>query len=113
MHELSVAISLIEQLEQVARREGARKITAVHLAIGALSGVEREPLEFCFPMAAEGTLAEGARLEIDDVPVALRCRACGAEATAGDLPLACPRCGEPAIEITGGRELQVRSMEVV
>lgn len=112
MHELSVAISLIEQLEQVARREGARRITAVHLLVGALSGVEREPLEFCFPMAAEGTLAEGARLEIEEVPVGLRCRRCGAEATSGELPLACPRCGAPAIEITAGRELKVRAMEV-
>ncbi len=113
MHELSIAISLVEQLEQAARRERASRITSVRLALGALSGVERGPLEFCFPMAAAGTLAEGARLEIEEVPITVRCRSCGAETRVGELQLACPRCGAPGVEVTGGRELTVRSMEVV
>ena len=113
MHELSVAISLVEQLEQVARRERASRITSVHLALGALSGVEREPLEFCFPMAAAGTLAEGARLEIEEVPVTVRCGPCGTETAVAEPRLACPRCGAPGVEIVGGRELTVRSMEVL
>ncbi|GAB4222032.1 MAG: hydrogenase maturation nickel metallochaperone HypA [Acidobacteriota bacterium] len=114
MHELSIAISLVEQLERAARREGAERVTAVRLVVGGLSGVEREPLEFCFPMAARGTLLEGARLEIEEVPPRVRCPACGAEETGGPAPVAaCPRCGAAPVEILGGRELRVREMEVV
>lgn len=112
MHELSLATAMIDDLEQAARRESASRITAVHVVVGALSGVEREPLEFCFPLAAEGTLADGARLVIEDEPVRIVCKACGADSEPALPDLSCPACRALAVEVVSGREFRVRSMEV-
>ncbi len=67
MHELSLCVSLVEQIEAVATREQATCVTRVELVVGDRSGVEPEALEFAFPMAAEGTVAQGAELVIEAV----------------------------------------------
>ena len=112
MHELSIAQSVIEQVEVVARREKAVRVLTVTLTIGALSGVERESLEFVFPMAAEGTLAEKAALAVEEVPARLTCRACRAESDARMPLLACGKCGSGDVEISGGRDLFIKSVEL-
>ena len=76
MHELSIAQSLIDLACEAALREGADRIERLNLRIGRLSGVVREALEFSFELAAEGTLCEGAILEIEDVPIAVMCPRC-------------------------------------
>lgn len=68
MHELSLALALIDELEKAAQRESATRVTAVNVSIGEFSGVERDPFEFCFPLAAQGTIVEGAALSIEEVP---------------------------------------------
>ena len=74
--------------------------------------VEIEPFEFCFPLAAEGTPLAGARLEIEAVPVRVRCGACDRE-TEPELPMiACRNCGDLAVEIISGKEFSLRSIEV-
>jgi hydrogenase nickel incorporation protein HypA/HybF len=67
MHELGMATALVEQVEEIARREGAARIVRIELVVGDLSGVDREALEFVFPFAAERTAAEGAVLAIEVV----------------------------------------------
>jgi hydrogenase nickel incorporation protein HypA/HybF len=67
MHELGMATALVEQVEEIARREGAARIVRIELVVGDLSGVDREALEFVFPFAAERTAAEGATLAIEIV----------------------------------------------
>ena len=84
----------------------------VEVALGALSGVEREPLEFCFPLAAEGTLLEGAELAIEEVPVEVLCSHCGASTRPRPPVLACGACGEGGTRVTDGRQMQVTSMEI-
>ena len=71
MHELSLAMNMVDQIEQVMVREGAQKLISVKVEIGALSGVEREPMAFCFPAAIRGTTLDGAELHIEDVPLKL------------------------------------------
>ncbi|MDQ7005888.1 MAG: hydrogenase maturation nickel metallochaperone HypA [Acidobacteriota bacterium] len=112
MHELSVATAMVEQLEQAACREGACRVLVVELALGGLSGVEREPLEFCFPLAAEGTLLEGAELRVREVPVEVECPRCGARTRPEAPGLTCRNCGESRTRVVGGREMQVTSMEI-
>ena len=112
MHELSIAQSIIEQVEDVARKEKAVRAVFVSLVVGALSGVERESLEFVFPMAAEGTIAEGATLVIEDMPARLKCHACRAESDARMPLLTCGKCGSSDVDITGGRDLVVKSVEL-
>ena len=112
MHELSIAQSVIEQVTETARKEKAVRVVTITLAIGVLSGVERESLEFAFPLAADGTLAAGAHLIIEEVPARFACRACHAE-TDFEMPMvACPTCGSGEVEVSGGRDLIIQSVEL-
>lgn len=113
MHELSLAMALVEQIEQAAEKEGAEAVVAIDVRLGALSGVERDPFEFCFPLAAEGSLLEGAELRIEAVPLSVRCAACGRESAPERLEICCAHCGSGAVEILAGREFTVSSMEIV
>ena len=112
MHELSIAVSLIDMATEEAERLGVR-VEALNLRLGALSGVVREALLFSFDLAAEGTAIEGARLEIEEIPVAVFCPACKEERTLpGIQDFRCPVCGAPTPDVVRGRELELATMEV-
>ena len=113
MHELSIALSLIEGATEEAARLGNVRVEALHLRIGPLSGVVREALEFSFDLAAEGTPIAGARLAIEEVPVAVWCTACGAERELLSLQhFRCPVCDTSTPDVVRGRELELRALEV-
>jgi len=112
MHEVSIMQSTLEiALEHAAARH-ARRITALHLRIGALSGVVNEALEFAFDVVTAGTLAQGARLVIDSIPVACYCEACGVEFHPPDPFHECPTCGRPSARMLHGREMDLVSIEI-
>ncbi len=112
MHELSIAVSLIDMASEEAERLGVR-VVALHLRLGPLSGVVREALLFSFELAAEGTAIEGARLEIEEVPVVVFCPACDDERPLPSIQdFRCPVCGTPTPEVVRGRELELATMEV-
>ncbi len=118
MHELSICQSIVEAVVTGVEREAAPlRVKSVTLEIGDAAGVEIPALEFCFPMAAEGSVAEGARLEILKVPVRLKCEDCAVtyEPEPGLTAIAapCPQCGGWNHEIRSGRELRIKHMEVV
>ena len=114
MHELSIANSLVEVATEHARANGAAGIRAIRLRIGQLSCVHRQALEFSFELVTEGTLLEGARLDIDEVPVAIFCEPCGEVVELPDFQrFRCPRCNTPSADIRQGRELDVESLEVI
>lgn len=112
MHELSIAHSLVETAVAEARRHGAARVARVELALGSLSGVEPEALAFCFPLAAQGTLCQDAVLDVQRVPAEGRCPACMHQHPVEDLMSSCPGCGHWPLEVTGGREMTLRSLEV-
>jgi hydrogenase nickel incorporation protein HypA/HybF len=70
-----------------------------------------DSMQFCFGLATEGTLADGARLDLDVQPGSARCRTCGDEFVLPDLILLCP-CGSADVEVLAGRDLRILSMEV-
>jgi hydrogenase nickel incorporation protein HypA/HybF len=111
VHELSVVAGLFDLLEDLAREHKALKITLVKLRVGKLSGVVPELLESAFDVYRKGTIAEEARLEIEVVPVRVRCRACEGEAFMED-DFTCRGCGGRDIEILEGRELVVDKVEL-
>ena len=112
MHELSIAMSIVEIAEEEAERRNAR-IEAVHLKLGALSGVVKEALFSCYEMACEGTPLKGSRLIVEDVPVVVFCANCNARKPLGSMQLfCCPACGSPASEIVQGKELEVVALEI-
>lgn len=113
MHELSIAIDLIEAATTEMERLGSAHLIAVHLRLGRLSGVVKEALAFSFDAAAAGTRIEGARLEIEDVPVIVWCGACDAERELPDLARRrCPICQSPTPHVTRGDELQLVGLEI-
>ncbi|MDB5302897.1 MAG: hydrogenase nickel incorporation protein hypA [Phycisphaerales bacterium] len=115
MHEVSIAQSLIDVVLDQLRGERAtnEQVTLVRVRIGVFSGVVPAALVSAFGPASEGTALEAARLQIDVVPLAVWCDACGGEQelpTAG--PLHCPKCGTRAAHVVRGRELEVVSVEL-
>jgi hydrogenase nickel incorporation protein HypA/HybF len=108
MHELSIAQSVVDA---VCERAGDRPVHRVRLRVGALTAVVPDAMRFCFDLAVEGTVAEGARLDIEHRAGAVHCRACGADAVLVDVIPLCP-CGSADVEVIAGRELQIVSMEV-
>ena len=113
MHELALAQSILEICEEEARKQQAGAIQKIKLRLGDFSGVVREALEFSFDALKAETLAAGAGLEIERVPLEVRCPRCGQVSSppASDLCFVCTDCGSP-VEITSGRELQVEYIEV-
>ncbi|PIE22044.1 MAG: hydrogenase maturation nickel metallochaperone HypA [Planctomycetota bacterium] len=112
MHELSLAMDLVEQLTEVAARENASAVTGIHVVIGAMSGVERIPFEFAFPEAARNTPMEGAVLNIEEVPVVIRCSDCCLETEIHNLLMVCPWCNSVSVEVIQGKEFIIKSMEI-
>ncbi len=113
MHELSIALSIIEMATEESEKRGGAKIEAVHLTLGALSGVVKDALEFSWEIACQGTNLEKSRLEIKEIPVVIFCEKCEAEKTLGAINnLVCPTCETPATEIISGKELQVTALEI-
>jgi hydrogenase nickel incorporation protein HypA/HybF len=113
MHELSIALSLIDAAAEKAAELGAVRVEAIHLKLGALSGVVREALLFSFDLAAAGTPIEGARLEIEDIPVAVFCQTCNTEQELPSIQrFRCPVCDTPTPDVVRGRELELAALEV-
>lgn len=112
MHELSIALSLVEIAGDAAARAGVERVTVVHVRVGALAGVVRESLEFSFEIAAADTPLAGARLEVEPVPVLLHCAVCDADVAPPSLQqFRCPRCGTPSADVVQGRELNLVAIE--
>lgn len=112
MHELGITRSIVDIAERTAREQGAVRVLSVTVAIGDLSGVIPEAVEFCFEACSKETLLEGARLIIDRIAGKGMCRACSAEFILAPYSFACPTCGSFGVERLQGNELKVIEMEV-
>lgn len=113
MHELSIAVSLLELLEEEVERRGPVQVVAVHLKLGDFSGVVKEALVSSFEMAAESTQFHGAALVIEEVPVVIDCPRCEAPRPVHSVQmLCCAECGTPSAKIVQGKELEVTALEI-
>jgi len=112
MHELAITEGIIRAAVPAAEKAGAKKILAIRLKIGELSGVFPEYIQEYFDMASKGTIAEGARLCVEKIPPAICCPDCGFEGTIDRHKIKCPSCGSLHFRLTAGREYYVDSLEV-
>jgi hydrogenase nickel incorporation protein HypA/HybF len=112
MHEMSIAMNIIELASSAAQAEGAGRIQTIELEIGTLAGVMPEALEFCFEAAARDTLAEGATLTILSIPAAGRCLDCQQESPMNSLTSQCHHCGAWLLDITTGTELKIKAITI-
>jgi hydrogenase nickel incorporation protein HypA/HybF len=112
MHELSVAQALIEQVGNIVRDQHAECATGIRVRIGPLSGVVPELLANAFPLAAAGSVAEQAKLELLEAPIRVRCQICGEESDAAANRLLCGACGDWHTQVLSGDELILESVEL-
>jgi len=110
IHETGLARNIVEIVEQAAAANGLKRVSRVLLEIGVLAGVEAGQLEFAFRLTAEGTVAEGAALEIQRIPLLLHCPACETEYVGDEEDMRCPGCLGERFELLTGRELLVQSI---
>jgi hydrogenase nickel incorporation protein HypA/HybF len=113
MHELSIALSILDCAEEEAERRGGAKVFAVHLRLGPLAGVVREALVSAYELARETSPFPDSTLVIQDAPLVVYCPACRTERRPPSVQeIRCPVCGTPTPDVRGGRELEVVAMEI-
>lgn len=113
MHELSIALKIVEIASEQAEDQGNARVVAVHLRLGPLSGVMSESLLSAWGLACDGTQLQDARLEIEPMPIRGMCRQCEVETEVDSIQrIACAMCGSPVREVTSGCELEVTAVEI-
>ncbi len=113
MHELSIAMSIVEMAQEEAEQRGNVHVSAVHLKLGALAGVVKDALSSCYEMACDGTPLQGSQLVIEELPVVVFCPHCQAQRPVSSTQLfCCAECGTPTAEIVQGKELEVVALEI-
>ncbi len=112
MHEISLCQSVLKIIEQQAMRQHYSRVKTVYLEVGRLAAVESEALHFGFDVVMKGSIADGARLEIIDVPGLAICVQCNNRVEVKQRFDACPKCGAVALRIVNGEELRIKELEV-
>jgi hydrogenase nickel incorporation protein HypA/HybF len=113
VHELSIALSIVEMAREEAARRGSVQIQAVHLKLGLLSGVVKEALLSSYEMACFDTPLAGSQLLIEEVPVEVFCPHCGVPRLVSSIQwFCCPECGTPTSTVVRGKELEVVALEI-
>ena len=112
MHELSLANGILDIIRAEQEKNGFARVLEVSLKVGEYSGIVPRCLEEFFPIAAEGTAAEKARLAIEVLPAVFRCPDCGFSGRPDREHACCPQCGGERIRMISGREFYVENLVV-
>lgn len=112
MHEMSLALSIVEQTREAAAREGAARILEVEIEVGRLAGVLADSLQFCLESVGAAEGLAGAVFRITEVWATGNCHVCAATFPADSFLVLCPSCGSDEVSLNGGRELKIRSLTI-
>lgn len=112
MHEVSIMTEAVRIATETAQTAGAKRVTALRLRVGTMSGAVPEALQFAWDVVRDGTIAAGADLQIESVPAAAWCGKCEAEFASAKWFNECPVCHTLSRELRRGRELEIVSVEV-
>jgi hydrogenase nickel incorporation protein HypA/HybF len=115
MHELPITESILKIVLKHAEMNHVRKVITIHLQVGRLGDLEDDWIQRYFDYLSKGTVAEGARLKIERMPMMVQCHACltsyeAEKARIGDL--VCPACGGKDGTLLSGTEYTIKEMEV-
>lgn len=113
MHEVSLCENIIRQLQDSAEQENFNRVKTIWLEIGRLSHVTGEAMSFAFDMVAKNSLAEGARLEIVNVPALGRCTECDGITAMEQRFDVCGACGHYPLSVISGEEMRIKNIEVL
>ncbi|MEN8202614.1 MAG: hydrogenase maturation nickel metallochaperone HypA [Bacteroidota bacterium] len=112
MHELSIAMSIVDIASRQAEAASAESVSQIELDIGTLSGIEYESLEFALTVAVKDSMFEHTRFKINRIEPLCECGACSHLYSPGKEFGACPNCGKHEPEFIRGKELQIKSLLV-
>ncbi|UCD58629.1 MAG: hydrogenase maturation nickel metallochaperone HypA [Candidatus Hydrogenedentota bacterium] len=112
MHEMSVAQSILRIVLTEAQRNGATRIRTVRIRAGELRGIVPEQLSFFFEFITKDTLAEGAALDFERVPIKARCKPCEHTFMVRNYEFSCPECKSSDVDVVEGMELAVKEIEI-
>ncbi len=112
MHELSLALSLIETVKSHAEKKGPGRISMIEMSIGAMSGVDREALEFALEQILEVNKIKDCELLIHEVPISVFCKKCNATTSRKDIIILCPICESDSVELVDGTDFKLLSLEL-
>lgn len=112
MHELPITENIIKIAGEHCSENGGSRVTAIHLVIGDYCGYVGSSIQMYFDVISEGTLCEGARLEMTRVKPKLRCKSCGALFERKPLSFTCPTCGGDGEPSEIGKEFYIESIEI-
>jgi hydrogenase nickel incorporation protein HypA/HybF len=112
MHELAICQALMNQVESIAMERNAVNVVTIVVGMGPLSGVEEQLLKHAYPVASAGTIAEGAELIIENLPVRVKCSQCGCESDAVPNKLVCQHCGDWRTTLVSGDEMMLMRVEL-
>lgn len=109
MHELGITQNIVAIVAEHAQGVSVKRVT---LEVGQLSAIMADAIRFCFDICCQGTVLEGATLEIIELPGVGKCRECGTEITLSQPFGSCDHCGNIKLDIIQGQELKIKEMEV-
>ncbi|TVR36250.1 MAG: hydrogenase maturation nickel metallochaperone HypA [Nitriliruptor sp.] len=112
MHELSIANSIVREVDAALQDRPDVQVTVVRLRIGRLSGIVAPALEFGLSFVTQGTRLDAARIEISEEPVAIWCSPCGTTQITDGPSVLCPACGTPSADIRAGRGMQIVNLDL-
>lgn len=114
MHELGLLTGVVKAVSKAAADAHAVGVATVALRVGVQSGAVEEALQGSWPLATQGTIVDGASLDVETVEAAVWCPACAAEQPIDEFfALACPLCGTPTANLVRGREFEVRYVDLI
>ncbi len=122
VHEYSIAASILEHVLKIAEEHGSNRISKITLEIGKLTLLNPEQLKFVFEVISKGTIAEGCKIDIVEIPGEIKCNSCGyngevqpietAHTNIDLLIFTCPMCGSADTEIINGKNCSIKSIEL-
>lgn len=112
MHEISICEGILQVLEAEAGKQGFTRVKTVWLEIGDLSSIEPEALLFGFDAVTRNSLADGAKLEIINIPGSAWCMKCAKNVAVKHRFDECPECGSYQLQATTGVEMRIKELEV-
>jgi len=112
MHELSVAESIWNILEDELKKLGSKKLISVKIVIGELSGVVPEALDFYLNLLKDEKGHSETKFVYQFVPVRFQCSSCSHVFTVDKPMFSCPQCGSTDVKIISGNEFYIEEIEV-
>lgn len=112
MHEMSLCEGVLQVLETEATKQGFCRVKTVWLEIGNLSSVEPDAMLFSFDVVTRNSLADGAKLNIINIPGNAWCMQCAKNVPIKQRYDECPECGSYQLQVTGGNEMKIKELEV-